>query len=625
MKNIKRKFIIIQSIILIFILITSVYASSTGEHIPVRLGLKLKHGEGTVESNYHIYVNQAGDSTNPIVVFKVDLPDGNFQYALNKTIYCLKAGPGFGLDNWTKPEAGYPTEEPNYTEQFDLKQALLNQTIIETPYNQYILEIGSDNYKKLMWVFDNMYAPEATDAQIIRKNLLYKAGLYTPAFGSTPEKITTLTDADIDVIQQCVVWYFTNSTEADYHSENINLSLGDALDGTFTKLSDSDPARATDAQKLYSYFINSAEANYQNYSVSLDGNQNTSTRPPIELANTDVAVEKIGDKYMVGPYRIDKYLDFYYDYQLNLTSNGNPVSSVIKVKNQEGNYVAPNQTGDMLLHDLEGQDFYFEINNIEDLANLKLHISGNYYQSKVFYLSTNKDKDDLDFEQPLAVIEKFETPFEFEKIFNYQKFDLALRKWVTQALITEKGETTVINSGHTAEDEPEEVFKIELNRKKLNTLTVKFKYSIKVTNEGEIAGYATEIKDHIPQGLKFVAGDNPLWTQLDENTIVTDQLKDHLLQPGESTTVEVILTWINGENNLGVHTNVAEISKDDNESNTPDIDSTPDNNKEEEDDQDEAPTIITVITGELPTYIGLALIVTAMLTSGIILIRKYVV
>ena len=41
--------------------------------------------------------------------------------------------------------------------------------------------------------------------------------------------------------------------------------------------------------------------------------------------------------------------------------------------------------------------------------------------------------------------------------------------------------------------------------------TVKFKYQIKVTNEGEIEGYATEIKDYIPEGLKFVEKDNKKW------------------------------------------------------------------------------------------------------------------
>ena len=213
---------------------------------------------------------------------------------------------------------------------------------------------------------------------------------------------------------------------------------------------------------------------------------------------------------------------------------------------------------------------------------------------------------------------------DIEKV-KVKYFDLALRKWVTQAIITEKGEVTVIESGHTAEDDPEEVLKVDLNRKKLNSVKVQFRYSIRVTNEGEIAGYAEEVKDYVPQGLKFVAEDNPLWTEISPNVIVTDQLKNTLLQPGESATVEVLLTWINSEDNLGLQTNVAEISKDKNDSNTPDIDSTPDNKKDGEDDIDDAPTIITIITGAVASYLGITTIVVTMLAGGIILIRKYVI
>ena len=38
-------------------------------------------------------------------------------------------------------------------------------------------------------------------------------------------------------------------------------------------------------------------------------------------------------------------------------------------------------------------------------------------------------------------------------------FDLALRKWVTEAIVTENGQTKEIETGHHAEDDPEEVVK----------------------------------------------------------------------------------------------------------------------------------------------------------------------
>ena len=144
---------------------------------------------------------------------------------------------------------------------------------------------------------------------------------------------------------------------------------------------------------------------------------------------------------------------------------------------------------------------------------------------------------------------------------------------------------------------------------------------IKITNEGEIEGYATEIKDYIPTGLKFVKKDNPKWKlSEDGKTVTTDQLKDKLLKPGESAVVEIVLQWINGEKNLGLKQNWAEISKDSDD----DIDSTPDNYKKGEDDIDDASVILSIVTGAARNYIIISGIVLIMLAGGIVLIKKFI-
>ena len=202
-------------------------------------------------------------------------------------------------------------------------------------------------------------------------------------------------------------------------------------------------------------------------------------------------------------------------------------------------------------------------------------------------------------------------------------FDLALRKWVTQAIVTENGQTYVTDTGHKAEDEPEEIVKVDLKKSKLNDVVVKFNYSIRVTNEGEIAGYAKEVSDYIPNGLKFVAEDNPDWTEKD-GKIVTRALENTLLQPGESAEVKVLLTWINSANNMGVMTNTAEISEDYNDYGIPDRDSTPNNKVPGEDDIDDAPVMLTVKTGsDVIIYISVACGILAILGVGIFGIKKY--
>ena len=202
-------------------------------------------------------------------------------------------------------------------------------------------------------------------------------------------------------------------------------------------------------------------------------------------------------------------------------------------------------------------------------------------------------------------------------------FDLALRKWVTQAIVTENGQTYVTDTGHKAEDEPEEIVKVDLKKSKLNDVVVKFNYSIRVTNEGEIAGYAKEVSDYIPNGLKFVAEDNPDWTEKD-GKIVTRALENTLLQPGESAEVKVLLTWVNSSNNMGVMINTAEISEDYNDYGNPDRDSTPNNKVPGEDDIDDAPVMLTVKTGsDVIIYISVACGILAILGVGIFGIKKY--
>ena len=240
--------------------------------------------------------------------------------------------------------------------------------------------------------------------------------------------------------------------------------------------------------------------------------------------------------------------------------------------------------------------------------------------------------DDED-EKGKDVIDKDSTPDKWiegeddqdiEKV-KVKYFDLALRKWVTQAIVIENGKETVTNTGHKAEDDPEEVVKVEIAKNKVNKVVVKFRYSIRVTNEGEIPGYALEISDYIPEGLKFVATDNKDWREVD-GKIVTNALANTLLNPGESAEVEVLLTWINGNNNMGLKVNTAEISEDKNDSDTPDIDSTPNNQKPGEDDIDDAPVILATKTGELInlSYVLLATGSLAIISTGVIFIKKYV-
>ena len=228
-------------------------------------------------------------------------------------------------------------------------------------------------------------------------------------------------------------------------------------------------------------------------------------------------------------------------------------------------------------------------------------------------------------------------------------FDLSLLKWVTQSVVTVDGKTTTTNTGFkpnkgltesTGEgirnnNEPEPIAKVELDKKKLNKTVVKFVYKIRVTNEGEIPGYATEVTDYIPEGLEFHVedGNNKQygWVKSGDDKIVTRALETVLLNPEESKELEITFRWINSEKNLGQKINIAEISEDANDYNTDDIDSTPNNKEnpykeEQEDDDDFALVILSIKTGatQFMSYFTLITITLAIVGGGIILIKKYV-
>ena len=249
--------------------------------------------------------------------------------------------------------------------------------------------------------------------------------------------------------------------------------------------------------------------------------------------------------------------------------------------------------------DRDSQEDNVELPSDEELPGYKDDETGSYVPGQ---------QDDDDFEKVIVKI-----------------FDLALRKWVTQAIVIENGVETITETGHQPYDDPEQVVKVELHRKKLDQVTVKFRYSIRVINEGEIAGYAKEITDYIPEGLKFVAEDNPGWTDEGNNVVSTRLLENTLLQPGEYADIEILLTWINNSENMGLKVNTAEISEDYNEYGVPDKDSTPDNQQPGEDDIDDAPVLLSVETGRAVLYISLSLIILITIAGGTFLIKKFVI
>ena len=282
--------------------------------------------------------------------------------------------------------------------------------------------------------------------------------------------------------------------------------------------------------------------------------------------------------------------------------------------------------GEYLLKAFDGNVENISYHDVKIAFKVKDPNSNTYIITNHAQISDDTDKngkeiDDIDSKTDEWIEGEDDQDVEHVKV---EYFDLSLLKYVTKVIVEENGKQQITETGYNGLEDPEPVVKVELKRKKLNEVVVKFGYGIKITNEGDIAGYAKEITDYIPEGLKFVAEDNPDWKDEGNNVISTRKLENTLLQPGESATVEVILTWINGADNLAEKTNTAEISEDHNEYDVPDRDSTPDNQVPGEDDIDIAKVILLISTGTVQTYFALTLGLLAIVFVGVFLIKKFV-
>ena len=199
-----------------------------------------------------------------------------------------------------------------------------------------------------------------------------------------------------------------------------------------------------------------------------------------------------------------------------------------------------------------------------------------------------------------------------------EKFDLRLDKYINRVIIQDNKGTTVKQYDNT------NFAKIDLDSKKLDSSTVIIEYSIKVTNEGELAGYVNEIADYIPNDLTFNSGMNQNWYQLANGELHSKELSNQIIRPGESKLLTLTLVKDMNQNNTGTTINTAEIYKASNDYSINDIDSTPANKVSGEDDISTVELIISISTGGGTMYISLILIIIAIIGVGIYLIKKRV-
>ena len=194
-------------------------------------------------------------------------------------------------------------------------------------------------------------------------------------------------------------------------------------------------------------------------------------------------------------------------------------------------------------------------------------------------------------------------------------FDLSLSKTISTVKVSNE-------SGSSNRDYNDaNLAKVEVKAKYLNSTTAVIEYKIKVTNNGELAGYARKIADYKPTDLTFNSKLNPDWYQSGD-TLYSTALADTKIEPGESKELTLILTKTMTENNTGLTNNTAEIVESYNSMGIEDTDSTPANKETKEDDLGSANIIISVSTGAAVSYVSLTLSIIAIIAVGAYIATK---
>ena len=186
-------------------------------------------------------------------------------------------------------------------------------------------------------------------------------------------------------------------------------------------------------------------------------------------------------------------------------------------------------------------------------------------------------------------------------------FDLKLNKYISKVTVQNSSGTVV------KQYNKEQLAKVEIDAKLLASSTVLVEYTLEVKNEGELAGYANEIVDYMPKEMSFSSEINKDWYKSTDGNVHTTALAKEIINPGETKQVVLTLTKAMTENNTGVTTNKAEITKSSNELSIPD--------KDTEDNSSTAEVIVSIRTG-IEFTIGIIIAIIAITTTGIVVYTK---
>lgn len=227
------------------------------------------------------------------------------------------------------------------------------------------------------------------------------------------------------------------------------------------------------------------------------------------------------------------------------TSKDKQIASNVQVQLMKGSNMIKATTtdsrGNYAFHDLEPGNY---------------SVTFNYDKERYSAASKNKISE---IEEGLAVTDNITIAENGAKVnvglTEKDRFDLSLTQTIAKA--------TVLTNDKLKEQEYEDLdlAKLSLNTKELEDAIVKMEYKIKVENVGNVAGKVANIVNYVPNGMKFVAEDNPDWNIGADGNLYYTGLKDTTLKAGEFKEIHLSLAkQLTQADNIGVISNKAQIA-----------------------------------------------------------------
>ena len=204
-------------------------------------------------------------------------------------------------------------------------------------------------------------------------------------------------------------------------------------------------------------------------------------------------------------------------------------------------------------------------------------------------------------------------------LYSAEKFDLKLDKYVSKITLT----TPTIGT-KTYDYDRSKIAKIEVLGSNLGKSNIVIEYKIVVTNEGAVAGYAKKIVDYLPEDVGFNTELNKDWYLSDNGNVYNASLANEIINPGESKEITLVVTKKMTEESLGTLNNNAEIYEAYNEQGLKDMDSTPGNKVQDEDDISQVDVVLSIVTGKIIGYTAISIGTIAILGFGIFEIKRRV-